>query len=797
MRNGLELRRKTPRRSCGPLSEHERPFQALFDSVPDAVLITDDKARLLDCNPAATRLFGLGHDDITGQGIKQFLALPDNRSVTDVWTASLLSIRHRSKTEYLVRRPDNTRRYVEAAMQANFLPGRHLAILRDITDLRLARRRLATEHTITRHLSQAESFDQAAGPVLRAIRDGFDADMAQLWRHDRATGRLLLDNACVPAAYRSFHRECRSWSLAPGEGLAGRVWESRSPAFITDLARDAGLPGYAAASKCGLRAGIAIPVFENDEIFCVLEILYRFSVEPDDEILSAIHSLTTRLRLYLSRINTERALAESRHELVDFLENAAIGIHWAGPDGKILWANQEELDLLGYSKDEYIGRNVAEFHVDPRVVEEILNRLRAGEKLRDFEAKLRRKDDAIIDVLINSGAVIEDGRFLHTQCFTRDISGVKRAEALRVASEERLRAIFSHVALGIAQTDLSGRFLMVNPGICQIAGLTKEQALSSGLCELAHPEDAPMLRKRLAMLESDGKRSTSEFRFVRPDGSSVWTATSISLSKGTSGVPRYAVAVVQDITERKKAEQALEEANRTLERANEDLRQFSYVASHDLKEPIRTVITYSQLLASRYQTGSNPEAGEIVDTIVASARRIHDLISDLLRYAQVSDPNLLLQFGTVAMDGVLGFCLSNLGPHLHENCATLTHDPLPEVTGDFGDLMQLLQQLIGNAVKYRGAEPPRIHVSARREGSEWVFSVADNGIGIDPKYADRVFLPFKKLHGRRYPGNGIGLAICKKVIERHGGRIWVESSPGAGATFRFTLPANAAAAAVV
>lgn len=248
-----------------------------------------------------------------------------------------------------------------------------------------------------------------------------------------------------------------------------------------------------------------------------------------------------------------------------------------------------------------------------------------------------------------------------------------------------------------------------------------------------------------------------------------------------------AVLTFRDVTERRAAEQALETRARELARSNADLEQFAYVASHDLQEPLRAVVSYLQLLERRYRAQLDERADRYIGHAVDGARRMQALINDLLTYSRVGRRGE--ELAPVDAEAMLDRVLASLRVAIEESGATVTHDPLPTVVVDATQFGQLLQNLVGNGIKFRGEDPPRVHVSAEREDDAWLFSVRDNGIGIAPEYRERVFVLFQRLHGRdEYAGTGIGLAVCKKIVERHGGTLWVESAPGGGSTFRFTIP---------
>jgi light-regulated signal transduction histidine kinase (bacteriophytochrome) len=239
--------------------------------------------------------------------------------------------------------------------------------------------------------------------------------------------------------------------------------------------------------------------------------------------------------------------------------------------------------------------------------------------------------------------------------------------------------------------------------------------------------------------------------------------------------------------ERKRAEEALQRTMAELERSNAELEQFAYIISHDLQEPLRMVASYTQLLEKRYKGSLDADAEEFIAYAVDGARRMQNMIQSLLSYSRVGTRGK--PFEPTECESVFEQALANLKLTIDESGAGVTHDPLPRVMADETQLIQLFQNLLANAIKFRGEEQPRIHVSAKEDSNECLFSVSDNGIGIDPEYFDRIFVIFQRLHGREeYPGTGIGLSVCKRIVERHGGRIWVESQPGEGSTFHFAIP---------
>ena len=291
-------------------------------------------------------------------------------------------------------------------------------------------------------------------------------------------------------------------------------------------------------------------------------------------------------------------------------------------------------------------------------------------------------------------------------------------------------------------------------------------------------------------VENLGQVFQWEQRKVRKNGSLLWVRETARAVKGSDG--KIVIFIVcEDITDRKKAEEELHETIEELRRSNYELQQFAYITSHDLQEPLRTIASFTQLLEKRYKGNLDKDADEYIDFVVDAATRMKEMIQGLLNYSRIGTKGA--EFRPTDVNEALNDAISNLKSTIDENNAEIINDSLPTVLGDKRLLVQLFQNLIGNAIKFKNPdEPPKIHISASldEKNNEYVFKVSDNGIGMESKYTDKIFEVFKRLHTiDEYKGAGIGLAISKRIVERHGGRIWVESEFGKGSTFYFTLPA--------
>lgn len=370
-----------------------------------------------------------------------------------------------------------------------------------------------------------------------------------------------------------------------------------------------------------------------------------------------------------------------------------------------------------------------------------------------------------------------------------EVNQRRQTEAALQQSRQRLELAQQVGNVGTFEWDVRTGRLKWTDELASLYGIRLENFAGTydAWLRLVHPDDLePLVREQAAVMGED-RDFSSEFRIVRPDGAVRWIAARSRLFRDVEGQPDRVIGINMDITDRKEAEQKLTQQAEELWRSNRELEQFAYVSSHDLKEPLRKIASYTQLLEQRFSGSLDTEGKRYMAHILNGVDRMQSLIHDLLVYSRTGKEEI--KFELVDMKRILQQTLGDLETAIHENGAIVTSDPMPALRAQPAQMHQLLQNLLSNAIKFHGTVTPRVHVSARRDGEEWIFGVKDNGIGIDSRYQDQIFKIFQRLHNRtEYPGTGIGLAICKKIVERHGGRIWVESTPGEGATFLFSLP---------
>jgi PAS domain S-box-containing protein len=350
-------------------------------------------------------------------------------------------------------------------------------------------------------------------------------------------------------------------------------------------------------------------------------------------------------------------------------------------------------------------------------------------------------------------------------------------------SKELFRILFYRSPIGTYIIQ-NGHFRLVNRQLAYILGYDEDELIGRLSLSFVLPEDRDAVRENAIKMLKGGCSLGYEFRVVNKQAKIKWVMETV--------VPVYyrrkraTLGSLIDVTERKQMEERLQQMTAEMQRSNTELEQFAYVISHDLQEPLRMVSSYTQLLAKRYGKKLDNDADEFIGYAVDGAKRMQTLLHDLLEYSRVGTRGK--PFGLVNCEHVVEQAMANLKIAIEECSASVSYDTLPTVMGDEGQLVRLFQNLIGNAIKFRREETPQVYISALRRNNIITFTVKDNGIGIDPQHSQSIFEIFRRLHTREeYPGTGMGLAICKKIVERHGGHISVQSQPGQGSTFYFSV----------
>jgi len=495
----------------------------------------------------------------------------------------------------------------------------------------------------------------------------------------------------------------------------------------------------------------------------------------------------------ISRDISERKETEAKYR--GLLEAAPDAMVVVNQDGEIVLLNVQAEKQFAYHRDELIGQQVKNI-----IPEGFAERLRADglRSVEDASAQQigtgieltgRRKDgsDFPIEIMLSP---LESAEGILVTAAIRDITVRKAAEKFVAQMESRYRGLLEAAPDAMVVVNQDGEIVLLNVQAEKQFGYRRHELVGQKVKNII-PEG---FAERLI---ADGTRTAAEavaqqigtgieLRGRRKHGSEFPIEIMLSPLESPEGI--LVTAAIRDITERKKSEQQLVKTVGELKRSNEELQQFAYVASHDLQEPLRMVASYTQLLAKRYKGRLDSEADEFIAYAVDGSNRMQGLIQDLLAYSRAGSNGKGLR--EVSTEKALKDALSNLRATIQESGALVTHDSLPAVTSDDTQLVQVFQNLVGNAIKYRSAEVPHVHVSATKNGGkDWIFSVRDNGLGIEPQYFERIFVLFQRLHGReQFKGTGIGLTICKKIVERLGGRIWVESQPEKGSIFYFSLP---------
>lgn len=745
----------------------EARYGALIDGAPDAMVVTNGAGEIILVNTKAGKQFGYEREGLlglkiaviaTGAFTEQLLAVGAEAAIAAVGEQALTGI------ELDGIRQDNSRFPIEVMLS--------LIESSEGPMVTLAIRDISTRKATERHLAEAE---MRLRNLLDAAPDGIIAVNKR--------GRISLVNARTEQmfGYRSDELLGQPVAVILPEELAARL-----------LAGDA---EPASGSTTDARTTFEHNGRRKDGTDFPIET--RFGSLHDGQGTVAIAAIRD---LGQQKVTVRRAaeLEDFHRRLLDAAPDAIVAVDH---NGEIVLCNAQAESRFGFDRNELLGHPVT------RILPEGFAERLVADALPSAEAALareigtgieligQRKDGTRfpLEIMLSPLATPSGALMIAT---LRDVSVRKAAERhLAVGGDDKFRALLESSPDPIVVGDAAGRILVMNAAAEQLYGCGHAEMLGQpigNLLPVRFREAAPKDAGAGGALGNMPRDRDLEVVGLRKDQTEFPIALHLRLVDTSDG--KLLLCAIRDITLRQTAEraarqrEALERRAAELTRSNEDLQQFAYVAAHDLQEPLRMVASYTKLLATRYQGRLDADADEFIGYALDGAQRMQMLITDLLSYCQVGSAVVRLE--RLSSNEVVDQAMLTLGAAAADSGATISRGELPELAADRSQLIQLFHNLIGNAIKYRGSEPPVIRISVTRSiTGEWVFAVADNGIGIEPQNFERIFAMFQRLHGPEdRPGTGIGLAICKRITERHGGRIWVESEIGTGSTFYVALP---------
>ena len=750
------------------LAQMEGRYRGLLEAAPDAMVVVNHGGEIVLLNLQAEKQFGYHRDELVGQQVKSIipegfaerLIADDLRSAEDALTQQI-----GTGIELIGRRKDGSEFPIELMLSP-------LESAEEIL-VTAAIRSISVRKEAEQQLAQMEGSRRLVDEALRASEESY---------------RMLLDGI---EDYAIFMMDPQGQVLSWNAGAEH-------------------IKGYKAAQIIGQNFSCFFPK-EDIERGRPEEVLRLTAASGRHEELGMrvrkdgsqfLASVTfTALR---DPVGELRGFSEFSHDLSESKEAGAKyrGLLEAAPDamvvvnqgGEIVLLNVQAEKQFGYHRDELVGQQVKSIIPEGFAERLIADDLRSAEDAlaqkigTGIELIGRRKDrsEFPIELMLSP---LESAEGIMVTAAIRDISVRKAAEKHLALMEGRYRGLLEAAPDAMVVVNQGGEIVLLNLQAEKQFGYRRDELVGQKVKNII-PEG---FAERLI---ADGLRSAEdaqaqqigtgiELTGRRKDGSEFPIELMLSPLESADGI--LVTAAIRDITTRKKAEANLLQKVKELNRSNEELGQFAYIASHDLQEPLRMVASYTQLLSRRYKGKLDADADEFIAFAVDGASRMQRLIQDLLAYSRVGTKgNDLLDTST---EDALQQALMNLRGAIEESGALVTHDPLPTVLADEMQLIQLFQNLVGNAIKYQSPGVPKVHITAARNGGkQLLFSVQDNGLGIDPQYFEKIFGVFQRLHKREeFAGTGIGLAICKKIVERHGGSISVESQPGQGSTFRFAL----------
>ncbi|MGA2056325.1 MAG: PAS domain S-box protein [Bradyrhizobium sp.] len=741
-------------------SESGAKYRGLMEAAPDAMVVVNQGGEIVLLNVQAEKQFGYRRDELLGQkvtniipeGFAERLIADDLRSTEDALAQQI-----GTGIELNALRKDGSEFPIEIMLSPLQSPEGTLvtAAIRDISV------RKAAEKVLAQMEGKYRGLMEAAPDAMVVVNQ---------------SGKIVLLNVQAEKQF-GYRRD---------ELLGQRVTNIIPRGFAERLVAD-DLRSAEDALAQEIGTGIELNALRKDGSEFPIEIMLS-PLESAEGML-----ITAAIRDISVRRNAARVLAQMEGKYAGLLEAAPDAMVVVNQGGEIVLLNLQAEKQFGYRRDELLGQKVTNIIPEGFAERLVADDLRSAEDAlaqeigTGIELNALRKDGSEFPIEIMLSP-LESAEGMLITAAIRDISVRRNAEKHLAQMEGRYRGLLEAAPDAMVVVNQSGEIVLLNLQAEKQFGYRRNELLGQKVTNIIPQGFAERLI-------ADGLRS-AEDALAQQIGTGIELSgrrkdrtefpIELMLSPLGSAEGTLVTAAIRDISVRNAAEADLLNKVEELNRSNEELGQFAYIASHDLQEPLRMVASYTQLLSRRYAGKLDSDADEFIAFAVDGATRMQRLIQDLLAYSRVGTKGKDLL--NTSSEGALQHALSNLRGAIEESGAVVTHDPLPEVMADEMQLVQLFQNLVGNAIKYQKPGIPKIHIAALNGGKQYRFSVQDNGLGIDPQYFERIFGMFQRLHKREeFAGTGIGLAICKKIVERHGGQISVESQPGVGSTFRFAL----------
>jgi PAS domain S-box-containing protein len=817
----------------------EEKFSTAFAGNPAAITITRlEDGLFLDVNETWEALNGYGRGEVLGLSARKFGIWPTD-SARSRFAQELKEKGSLRGWEQEFRKKSGEIFVAQLSAQILSVHGEKviLSTLVDITgrrrkeeELGRLNRTLKALHESNRAMMSTRDEPHYLQEVCQIVVQVCGHVMVWIGFAENDEARSIVPAACAGKEDGYIKALNLTWAdTERGRGPTGIAIRTGKSSICRNMLTDPAIaPWRQLALEHGYAASLALPLLADGRAFGAITI---YSPQPDSLSESEVMLLTELAEelaqgIITRRLRAERARVEEQLRLLSSaVEAAANGIALTDRQGKILWINPAFTRLTGYSLQEAVGQN-------PRV-------LKSGKHPPEFYANMwatiargepwsgelvnRRKDGSFYTEQMTIAPVRAGGAGVtHFVAIKQDVTARKRAEdrtrlmaetvgqLLKSDAPQRIANELCEKVMDYLDCQLFFNFLVdEQPGRLRLnacAGVSEEQAAKVQSLEFGVGVSGCVARDQCRIVAED-VLSTPDPRteLIKSVGLQAYACHPLmaegkligTLSFGTKKRARFTddeLSLMKDVADhvaialqRQSAQAALRQSTLELERSNQELQQFAYVASHDLQEPLRAVAGYLGLIDERFRDKLDDKGRHYMAGALEGAERMHTLINDLLDLSRVGTRGG--EFQSADLNAVLDIALKNLSVTVQQANAVVTRSPLPTLAVDANQIVMLFQNLMGNAVKFHGGRPPEIDVSARWQAGHWVFAVRDNGIGIEPQYYEQIFQIFRRLHTRKqYPGTGIGLAVCKKIVERHGGRIWVQSQPGLGSTFLFTLP---------